>query len=197
METNADKLVNAIERTYCNARLVVGVDGLSRAGKTTMVNETQKKLVEKRLPVCVFHLDHYIVESRNRYHTGFEEWYEYYELQWDVRYLRQRLFEKVQHAEEIRLPFYDVERDETVTKSVVIQSDAIVMIEGVFLQREEWRRFFDFVIYVDCPRTTRFERESPRTAVQIEKFVKRYWKAEDHYLKTVSPISTADLVVSC
>ncbi|GMA63038.1 hypothetical protein GCM10025859_34780 [Alicyclobacillus fastidiosus] len=106
------------------------------------------------------------------------------------------VFEKLRDAPEINLPFYDSERDEAVSKTVVIPGGCIVIIEGVFLQREEWRQFFDFVVYLDCPRETRFKRESASTREQIEKFKTRYWKAEDHYLEIVRPLSNADMIIS-
>ena len=39
----------------------------------------------------------------------------------------------------------------------------VIVIEGVFLQRKEWRDFFHYMVYLDCPRETRFLRESEET----------------------------------
>jgi uridine kinase len=189
-------LVKAILNRYNGERLILGIDGLSRAGKTTIVKEIQKDLIDNGKTVCVFHIDDYIVERKKRYDTGFEGWYEYYHLQWDVENLRQQLFAKLHNAEEVILPFYNSEHDEVIQRTVVIPSDCIIIVEGVFLQRNEWREFFDFVMYLNCPRLTRFERENANTRQQIEKFKTRYWKAEDHYLNTICPISNAELVLS-
>lgn len=196
MTGNYDKLVSVILERYCGERLIIGVDGLSRAGKTTVVSLLQQGIIETGKDVCVFHIDDHIVERKKRYDTGFSQWQEYYNFQWDVGYLRQNLFGKLRDALEIDLPFYDSERDEITMRMVVIPSDCIVIMEGVFLQREEWRQFFDFVVYLDCKRETRFQSESARTREQIEKFKTRYWKAEDHYLETVSPLSNADMIIS-
>jgi uridine kinase len=65
---------------------------------------------------------------------------------------------------------------------VLIPNDCVVIIEGVFLQRKEWREFFDYIVYLDCPRETRFLREGEIVKGNIEKFRNRYWKAEDYYL---------------
>jgi uridine kinase len=35
---------------------------------------------------------------------------------------------------------------------VKVPTDAIVIVEGVFLQRTEWRRFYDFRIFLECAR---------------------------------------------
>lgn len=51
------------------------------------------------------------------------------------------------------------------------------------------------MIFLDCTREERFKRESVETQHKIGKFEKRYWKAEDYYMETVSPIKQADLVI--
>jgi uridine kinase len=146
--------------------------------------------------VYVFHIDDHIVERKRRYNTGFEEWQEYYDLQWDVVELRRELFEKLRHTPDINVPFYNSEQDETANRTVVTPHDCIVNVEGVFLQRQEWRQFLDFVVYLDCLRATRFQRESTSTRQQIVKFQRRYWKAEDHYLAKANPLSSADMVIN-
>lgn len=148
--------------------------------------------------VCIFHIDDHIVERKKRYHTGREEWYEYYNLQWDIEYLRENLFEKARNNSEVKLPFYNAELDKQITNTVLIPIDCVVIIEGVFLQRIEWREFFDYIVYLDCPRETRFLREEESTRSNIEKFRTRYWKAEDHYLDAICPLVNADMIIkSC
>lgn len=73
-------------------------------------------------------------------------------LQWDVGLLRKQLFSKLNHAEDISLPFYNSVLDQLEIKTVTIPSDCILIVEGVFLQRPEWRDFFEFIVYLDCPR---------------------------------------------
>lgn len=71
----------------------------------------------------------------------------------------------------------------------------MIIIEGVFLQRSEWRSFYDYVVYLDCPRNKRFLRESNATQKDIEKFRNRYWQAEDYYLKMEAPAKQANLIL--
>ena len=51
------------------------------------------------------------------------------------------------------------------------------------------------MVYLDCPRETRFLRESKKTQKNLSKFENRYWKAEDYYLETELPKDRADLVI--
>lgn len=190
------KMIDTILKRYVTNRLILGIDGLSRSGKTTFVDELNNRLIQEKKTVCIFHIDDHIVERKHRYNTGFESWYEYYNLQWDVELIRNQFFSKLNHAEAIELPFYNSALDKVEIKSVHIPSNCMVIVEGVFLQRPEWRDFFDFILYLDCPKDTRFERESASTRENIEKFRSRYWKAEDYYLESVDPIANADMIIN-
>ncbi|WP_394219386.1 AAA family ATPase [Halobacillus trueperi] len=152
-------------------RFVLGIDGLSRSGKTTLTEKIKKKLHKMSIPVVTYHIDDYVVERGKRYHTGYEPWYEYYFLQWDIKALKEDLFK------------------------AIVKESRLVIVEGVFLQREEWRSFFDLVAYVQCPREERFLREREETRKKIDKFKERYWKAEDYYIATVDPERQADFIV--
>lgn len=191
-----EKLIDAILNRYVNNRLILGIDGLSRSGKTTFAAELKNRLIQVHESVYILHIDDHIVIRKNRYDTEFEQWYEYYNLQWDVELLRKQLFSKLNHEEVIRLPFYNSALDKVEIKTVTITSNCILIVEGVFLQRPEWQDFFDYVVYLDCPRDKRFERESASAKENIEKFSSRYWKAEDFYMDSAAPLANADMIIS-
>ena len=69
MDDNLSILLNSIQtmKTGIGNRFILGVDGLSRSGKTTFVNKLSHMLQEKNIPICVFHMDDYIVERNKRY----------------------------------------------------------------------------------------------------------------------------------
>ncbi|MBC6973179.1 hypothetical protein H9I32_12565 [Bacillus sp. Xin] len=177
-------------------RFVLGIDGLSRSGKTTFVKQLEGELKENGISFYIFHIDDHIVESDKRYHTTYEEWYEYYQLQWDVEWLQKQLFQKLKMENQLHLPFYNHQTDSCETKEIIIPNPCVIVIEGVFLQRTEWREYFDYMVYLDCSREQRFLRESEETRKNRPKFEQRYWKAEDFYLKTESPKQKADLIIN-
>ncbi|WP_242251894.1 kinase [Bacillus cereus group sp. BfR-BA-01379] len=192
MSTN--ELINIMKKHKEN-RFILGIDGLSRSGKTTFVANLKENMKQESIPFHIFHIDDHIVERNKRYHTGYEEWYEYYYLQWDIEWLRQKFFQKLQTETKLTLPFYYDETDLSEMKKVQIPIVGVIVMEGVFLQRKEWRDFFHYMVYLDCPRETRFLRESEETQKNLSKFENRYWKAEDYYLETELPKDRADLVI--
>jgi uridine kinase len=181
--------------------LLVAIDGLSGAGKTTLVKTLKNELIKDNCKVIIIHIDDHIVERNKRYNTGHEEWYEYYYLQWDIKMLTSNLFETLHNnSNKITIPFYDKSTDTISTKQITVTSDSIVIIEGIFLQRKEWRNFYDFIIYLDCPRGTRFERVLNRDSyigdyqTRLNKYKRRYWLGEEHYLSIEKPIKKADKI---
>ncbi|MFC7441063.1 kinase [Laceyella putida] len=195
MEDNLSVLLTFIPKIEKGNRFVLGIDGLSRSGKTTLANKLSQVLQEKKIQVCVFHMDDYIVEREKRYNTGHEEWFEYYHLQWDVEWLKDHLFKKLKVSNQLNLSIYDDATDTHSTQKIKIPDTCVIIIEGIFLQRREWRGFYDCLVYLDCPRNKRFLRERDSTQKNIEKFRNRYWKAEDYYLKTEAPTEQVHLVL--
>lgn len=198
-----DKLLIQFQRRFKdNSPLLVGIDGLGGAGKTTIVKWLETELNTQNCKLVTIQLDNHIVERKKRYHTGHEEWYEYYYLQWDVEAITNHVFTTLcNNNRKINIPFYDITSDSAVTKEVHVPADSIVLIEGVFLQRQEWRSFFDYVIYLDCPLELRYQRVLNRDSYLgdveaiLKKYENRYWPAEKYYLDVVRPTKIADLVL--
>jgi len=188
-------ILNRISNIEQGKRVILGIDGLSRSGKTTFVKKVEHHLQKLNISVYIFHIDDYIVERKKRYDTDYEEWYEYYYLQWDVELLKDSLFKELKVSKELHLLNYDYYSDRQKLQVVKIPDTCLIIIEGVFLQRSEWRTFFDYMIYLDCPKDKRFKRESDVTQNNIKKLEERYWKAEDYYIGTVSPKKQANLVI--
>jgi uridine kinase len=178
-------------------RLIIGIDGLSRSGKTTVVKMIAEILEYNNLPCQVIHLDDHIVERAKRYGTGAAEWQEYYYLQWEVELLREVMFRKLSQSNELTLPYYDEQQDQQVYRKLNLTGKKVVIVEGIFLQREEWEGYLDYSIFIDCPRKVRFERENAKTREDIGKFLNRYWKAEDFYLDNLSPTEKANKIITC
>ncbi|QMV44022.1 kinase [Cohnella cholangitidis] len=180
---------------------IVAIDGLGGAGKTTLVEKLEQELNNNNCKVVIIHIDDHIVEKNKRYQTGHEEWYEYYYLQWNLNKLTTNLFEVLHNSHHsIVLPFYDTSTDSISNKEVTVPTDSIVLIEGIFLQRKEWRKFYDIIIFLDCPLELRNERVLNRDSyigdnhAIINKYKSRYWPGEEHYLEIEKPFRNADII---
>ncbi|MFJ7663531.1 P-loop NTPase fold protein [Lysinibacillus sp. NPDC097162] len=179
--------------------LIVAIDGLGGVGKTTFVNKLASAL-ENDCVVNVLHIDDYIVESEKRYNTGNEEWFEYYYLQWDIKFIKESLLKIHNGHLDLTLPFYNRAMNTVINSKKHFVLNSILLIEGVFLQRNEWRRFYDYTIFLECPKHVREERVLKRdsyigdvSAIR-KKYESRYWVAEEYYLKKEVPLQKADII---
>ena len=105
---NYDNLIHQINdghKKHIETRpYIIAIDGFSGAGKTTLVHHLKKVLDN----LVIIHIDDHIVERFKRYDTGHDEWFEYYQLQWDTKYLKEELFDKLYKNEKsLHLPFYN------------------------------------------------------------------------------------------
>jgi thymidylate kinase len=50
-------LFKCIPKLMTGDRFIVGIDGLSRSGKTTLVEKFSRKLTEEHIEVCISHLE--------------------------------------------------------------------------------------------------------------------------------------------
>ncbi|EPE62977.1 uridine kinase [Exiguobacterium sp. S17] len=198
METLQEVIREAYANRVHDRPFIVAIDGLSGAGKTTLVEQLSGIAPNELL----LHIDDFIVERHRRYETGQPEAVEYYALQWDVDLLVKMLFEPLSRGEtRLTLPYYELDEDAIVMRTIDVAPNALVLIEGIFLLRDEWRSYFDYIVYLDCPRETRYERVLNRDtyigdlAARLAKYERRYWPGEAHYIKTVNPVIRADYIV--
>lgn len=182
---------------------VVGIDGLGGAGKSTIVNSLELELNKNGYECYILHIDDFINKREIRYNDSKEQWYCYYNIQWRYDYLIKEILEPIKRGEEIKkvIELYDKENDKYNVKQIYIPKGAILILEGVFLQRKELKDYLDFTIYLDVEKEIRLKRVLKRDgyigdAEDIKcKYEKRYFPAEDRYLIEYNPIENADLVL--
>ena len=179
---------------------IVAIDGLGGAGKSTIANRLTEEL-KTSCAVELIHLDNHIVERSKRYNTGYDEWYEFYYLQWDINFIKHNIFLQLHNNNlELQLPFYDQLADTSCDKKMTLVANAILIVEGIFLFRSEWRGFYDYRLYIECPRTVREERVLQRDVyigdfqARLDKYKRRYWPAEEYYLEKENPLVAADRI---
>ncbi|MFS0574532.1 uridine kinase [Sporosarcina sp. 179-K 3D1 HS] len=180
--------------------VLIGIDGLGGSGKSTAALELQQQIEGS----VVLHLDDFIFPKAIRYQDGFEEWYCYYYLQWRYDYLVEHVLAPLKQGLSVKqdIEFYNKVTDRYDVRELHIPARTpAVIVEGVFLQREELRDFFNTIVFLEVDRETRTERVIKRdyyignSDEILKKYERRYFPAEEHYLKLHDPTASADVVI--
>ncbi len=161
------------------------------------------QLQKEKYHTYMLHIDDFIHRKHIRYDESKEEWDCYYNIQWRYDYLVKEILSPVKRGDGIYklIELYDKENDGYIKQQVLIERGTVLLLEGIFLQRKEIRRYLDFIIYLDVPQEVRLSRVIKRDGYigglkDIKcKYERRYFPAEEKYILDYSPIENADLVV--
>ncbi|SHF17712.1 uridine kinase [Tissierella praeacuta DSM 18095] len=199
-----EELLNKIIGKYDSGKtIIVGIDGLGGAGKSAITELLKTQLQNSNYYPVVLHIDDFIYPRYIRYDEFKEEWYCYYNIQWRYDYLIKEILLPVREGIEIdkQVELYEKENDLYILEQIKIPQGSILLIEGIFLQRKEIKEYFDYMVYVELPKDIRLSRVINRdTYIGDDKDIKlkyerRYFPAEDKYIKDYCPAENADFVL--
>ncbi len=181
---------------------VIGIDGLGGAGKSTISETICNELENSAIHTILLHIDDFIHTKEIRYNSSYPEWQCYYELQWKYDYFIDTV-KKLKHGinNEHEIELYDKDNDSYFTKSYSVKKRTVIVVEGIFLQREELQGIFDYMIYIDVPENVRMRRVLKRDTYIgneqqiVDKYENRYFPAERYYFKKYAPDHTANYVI--
>ncbi|TCT17169.1 uridine kinase [Natranaerovirga pectinivora] len=199
-----DFLISDIQKNLiANKNNIIGIDGGTGAGKSTILTELQLKLESLGLRVIPLSIDDFIHKRAIRYDTSQEEWYCFYKLQWRYNYLINEILAPAKAQEKLdkQIELYDKEKDQYNMVPLNANTPYIILLEGMFLQRNTLKRYFDYISFMDVPKEDRVERVLRRDtyigneAEIYNKYESRYFPAEDYYFKRYTPLKKAHSVI--
>lgn len=144
-------------------RAIVGIDGPDGVGKSTLTAEllALAPMVSGR-EVLAVGVDGFHHPRAVRYQHG-RDAESYYRHAFDYDALRRCVLEPFRAGREIVPAVHDVATDRSVTPDPVEScDDALLLVEGVFLQRPELRQAFDEVLEVTAPLEVSVPRGNAR-----------------------------------
>ncbi|HET6533023.1 MAG TPA: uridylate kinase [Actinoplanes sp.] len=192
-----DRLADRILRITADHPVRVCVDGPSAAGKTTLANRLAEELRGRTgRAVIRAELDYFMkmVEDRNAYPYDSPE--SYYLDAWDYPGIRSRLLEPLGPGGNRRY-LAALGADERVAPD-----DAILLADGVFLQRPELDPYWDLRIYLHIGAAESLRRGVVRDQawmggpVEAERrYRTKYLPGEQRYQAEVRPRERAHIVI--
>ena len=185
--------------------LRVGVDGITAAGKSTWAAELAAALQGRARDALHLTLDGFHQPRTRRYQQGRTSAAGYYADAYDVAALAEHLLVPLGPggSRRIRTRMHDLATDRPIDEApVTIAAEAVVLVDGTFLQRPELDRHWDQVIYVDThpavARAQARERDaalfgSPESVEEMSET--RYHPACALYLAECDPAGRADVLI--
>ena len=84
-----------------------------------------------------------------------------------------------------------------ISRTYNVDQKTIVIIEGVFLFREELAPYLDYKVFLDMP----FEESKRRATIRdpeadVKKYDEKYLPAQKQYLEKYHPIKIADIIIN-
>jgi len=197
------ELANRLMERPFDGVLRVAVDGVDGVGKTTFADRLAAALTSLGRFTIRASVDGFHNPRGHRYRLGKSSPEGFYRDSYDYAKLTSLLLEPLSPggSRSYRAAAFDYREDRPVsTATHMAPEDAILIVDGIFLQREELRRFWDVSIFLDAP----FEVTIPRGASRGSDFGspdpadpsnRRYVEGQALYIAEVAPRERATVVI--
>jgi uridine kinase len=179
----------------------VAVDGVDGAGKTVFADELAAELAARGRAVVRVSADDWHQVRERRYARGRTSAEGFWLDSYDYPRLRAEVLDPLgpQGSRAYRARGHDLESDEVLTGPLSqAPAGAVVLVDGLFLQRAELEGCFDFTIWLDVPfeeTAARMAQRDGTSADPEDPSMHRYVGAQRRYFDLRSPWNRADLIV--
>ena len=201
-----DRIATAIDERPSDAPILIGIDGRSAAGKTTLADALAAHLDRGprqvlRSSIDDFHPAGHKYRSAERRYTPatyFAEGFEYAKL-------RAMLLDPLRATgnRRCRLDLWDSFHDQPLPEHWIdVAPDAIVVVDGIFLLHPDLRSYWDYVLWLHVGWDTMIERAARRDVAWlgsedvVRERYRTFWvPTHSLYESICTPIEHAHLVL--
>ncbi|MBI3430242.1 MAG: uridine kinase [Actinobacteria bacterium] len=195
----------AIRSSIKDRHLLIGIDGVDGSGKTTF---TEKLMEALSLEIAgeylqVISIDNFHNTREIRYQQGKTSPIGFFEDSFDYGSLKERVLDPIKnsHGKSVSIipGSHDLSTDERITPMLVsVEPLSIVIVEGIFLHRDELRGYFDISVFLDLPfhqSVTRMAQRDGSIPDPNHPSVRRYVEGQKIYFKRCAPKVRATLLL--
>ena len=167
----------------------IGIDGLGASGKTTLANEIARALAPSHGGGTIIHTDDFYkpVDQRT---IGLVPEIISPDFDWD------RMEREVFIPPPARNATHSVAGGQPpfIVKGGAAAGEILIVV-GVYALQSRFVSYYDFKIWVDCPRETRIKRMIEREGPAVAKQWQTNWlPREERYLEVDQPDTRADVI---
>lgn len=180
---------------------LVAVDGVDGAGKTTFADALARRLSATGTPVLRVSIDGFHRPRAERYRQGRTSPSGFFEDSYDLVGFRAAVVEPLRSGGDrrVRTAMFDHRTDRPVAvEPVTVADGTVVVVDGIFLHRDELADAWDLSVWLEVPFTTTFARMAVRDGCPADPddpANARYRDGQLLYLTRCDPRSRATLVL--
>jgi uridine kinase len=180
-------------------RAIVAVDGIDGAGKTTFADRLKPLIENHGRHVARASVDGFHNPRSIRYSRGQSDPLGFFLESYNYAELIHCLIEPFRSGEKvIETKRFDHRIDCPVSVTEVVDPSAILVLDGIFLHRDELRHFWDYSVFIKVPFSLSYQRMAKRDGAdpnpQAESN-RRYYRGQLIYLEHCQPQERATLVI--
>jgi uridine kinase len=181
--------------------VLVGVDGADGAGKTTFADELAGELRREGRDVARVSVDGFHRARQERYRQGRHSPEGFWADSYDYDALRREVLEPFAPggSRRFRRAVRDVATDTPLHLPREVGTDrTVLVVDGIFLHRDELAAWWDFSVYLDVDFAETFARMAVRDGCPPDPTHPanaRYIEGQRRYLAACRPASRATVVV--
>jgi uridine kinase len=202
--TVVEMLAAGVTRLRRDRPTCVAIDGPDAAGKTMLADELARVIQSRRRTVERVSIDGFLRPRSERRADAGGHAESYYREAFDTEAFVRMILDPLRSTQfEIRAATYDYHTDtRTIGPAREVDPTAVVLVDGVFLQRPELSGRWDGVVYVDVSEDETVRRARLRDAeffggaeATEARYRERYLPAQALYRREVDPRTRADAVI--
>ncbi len=195
------ELVGEIAHNYGHGRVIVAVDGIDGAGKTSFGDDLAAVFREAGHDAFRASMEDFHRPRAERYREGRESPVSFYRDSFDYQTFRRVLVDPFRMAGStgFQTAAWDVKRDApTQMHWITGQSDGVLIVDGVFLNRPELSGIWNYSILLEVPWDVAYARLAERDARDPDAGSlanARYRDGQDLYFAEADPRQVASALV--
>ncbi|MFS0733445.1 uridine kinase [Microbacterium sp. 1P10UB] len=198
-------LRDEVRHNYPAGRVVLAVDGVDGAGKTTFADGLAEAFSEAGSAVYRASIDGFHRPRSERYARGRDSAEGFYRDSYDYATFRRVLLDPFREGAQtggstgFQLSAFDVTRDAPVEAAwVTAPRDAVLIVDGIFLNRPELRGLWNWSLWLEVPYAVSFARLALRDGSDPDPDAPanaRYRGGQELYRREARPSAAATAIV--
>lgn len=199
------ELRDRVRRRYPAGRVIVAIDGLDGAGKTVFADGLAEVFAETGDAVFRAGIDGFHRPRAERYARGRRSPDGFYRDSYDYATFRRVLIDPFRDGAQtagttgFQLSAFDVARDASVESQwVTAPLDAVLVVDGIFLNRPELQDLWDWSVWLDVPFDVAYARLALRDGSDPDPDAPsnaRYRQGQEIYVNEAHPRDAASVIV--